>query len=268
MRLHILRSSLVVVCGLACSAALTVFDSSNASAQPSPFDAYEGKKQVEQEQQATVTTTTPTTTQPGAQTCDCVSEKTMFAPIQQGQLVFDVRTSLSATLSGNETAEGSTVRNTTFFSRFSPGVGYFLRDGLEVGGNVGVMWRRIARDEDDFSTTRDFLLEGRVRYHYALTQRFTLIPGASLGGYFGRSERALAATQNGMPTTVNETTRTSGGAATLSLDAGYLIKPRISINAGIGVIGLLGNERIGSLEERFRVTTLNSSLNLGLAYAF
>lgn len=260
------RSSLMMCLILACSAVTIGVTASDAVAQPSPFDAYEGKKQVEKTEQVNNPVgTTPAT----AAACDCKGkELVMRAPTSQGQFVLDVRTALSATLSGNETADGGSVSNATFFSRLSPGVGYFLRDNLEVGGSAGVMWRRIARDEDDSSTSRDFLLEARARYHHSLTPRFTLIPGLSLGGYFGRSERKLGVVQDGMATVVDETTRTSGAAATITFDAGYLIKEHVSINAGVGVIGLLGTERIGSLEERFRVTTLNSSLNLGLVYAF
>ncbi len=239
---------------------------SDAFAQPSPFDAYEGKKQVEKSQQTTSDSVpNATITAP----CDCVSEEQrMRSPLSQGQIVFDVRTALSATLSNNETEGGGSVRNSTFFARFSPGLGYFIRDNLEVGGSAGLMWRRIGRAEDDFSTTRDFLFEAKARYHYNVTSRFTLIPGLSLGGYLGRSDRQIVVTQDGMTTNVDETTRTSGGAATLSFDAGYLVKEHISLNAGVGFIGLLGTERIGSLEERFRVSTLNSSLNLGVVYAF
>lgn len=260
------RSSLVTCLTLACSALTLGVTSSDAMAQPSPFDAYEGKKQVEKTQQVNPNATPVVAT---AAPCDCKDqEQSMYTPLSQGQLVFDVRTALSATLSNNETEGGGTVRNSTFFARFSPGLGYFIRDNLEVGGSAGVMWRRIGRAEDDFSTSRDFLFEAKARYHYSVTPRFTLIPGLSLGGYLGRSERQVIVTQDGMIANVDETTRTSGGAATLSFDAGYLVKERISINAGVGFIGLLGTERIGSLEERFRVSTLNSSLNLGVVYAF
>lgn len=258
------RSSCMAGLMVASTAAVMAVNVSDASAQPSPFDAYEGKKQVEQTQSGTQSTTTQVQQAPAK--CDCKkAEANLYSHTGKGQVVLDLRSTLSTTFSSNETAADGTIKNSTFFGRISPGVGYFIRPNLEVGGSVGLMWRRIARDASDSSTSRDLLMEARGRYHYHLTQRFTLIPGVTLGGYIGNSTRS---TPLNTTTNVEERTRTYGGAATLSLDWGYVLKDNLALNAGIGVIGLLGAEKVDALDDSFRVTTVNGSVNLGLVYAF
>lgn len=252
---------------IACSAAALLSHATVALAQPNPFDAYEGKKQAEQTNTAPAqqVQTNPSTAAP----CNCSETLLLrYNQTSQGQLVFDVRSALATTFTSNETADSGTVQNSTFFARLSPGVGYFIRPNVEVGGSAGVMWRRIARDGDTAATSRELLLEARGRYHYHLTQRFTLIPGLTLGGYTGTSNRDTALSNNTDAMTVTERTRTYGFAATLGLDSGYVINEKVAINAGIGVIGLFGGERVEAIDQRLRVTTVNASLNLGLVYAF
>ena len=255
---------------IAFQAAALLSHAPDAHAQPNPFDAYEGKKQAEQ----TGPAQTAQAAQPNANTqpaapCNCAETLLLrYNQTGQGQLVFDVRSALATTFTANETADSGTVQNSTFFARLSPGVGYFIRPDIEVGGSAGVMWRRIARDGDSSSTSRELLLEARGRYHYHLTQRFTLIPGLTLGGYTGTSTRDTPLSSDANAMTVTERTRTYGAAATLSLDSGYVINDKVAINAGLGVIGLFGAERVEALDDRFRVTTVNASLNLGLVYAF
>lgn len=263
------RSSASMALMIAPLAAVLLSQPTVAHAQPNPFDAYEGKKQAEQTpvaptQQAQTTANAQATTP-----CNC-SETLLLRYNQtgQGQLVFDVRSAFATTFTSNDTPDSGTVQNSTFFARLSPGVGYFIRPDIEIGGSAGVMWRRIARDGDTAATSRELLLEARGRYHYHLTQRFTLIPGLTLGGYTGTSTRPTSVSDDANARIVTERTRTYGLAATLNLDTGYVINDRVALNAGLGVIGLFGGERIEALDERFRVTTVNASLNLGLVYAF
>lgn len=258
--------SLTAALTLTLTAAMLTLSPSQAVAQPNPFDAYEGKKQSDETKAAASTSTSQ-------QDCDC-DAKAAAAPkfmnrnvTRKKDLLVGASSSLSFTTSYNETSDDP-ISNSTLFIRLAPNVGYFLMDNLEVGGSVGLLWRQIARSDDTTNLGRDFTFQARGRYHFHVTERFSLLPGLALGGYIGRSQRSTQALQDGELETLDYDTRTFGLIAEGGVEIGYLLTPNFQLQAGINAIGLFGGERSQLEDETFQVRTFNTSLNIGVARYF
>lgn len=232
---------------------------STATAQPNPFDAYEGKKQDPADMQ-------PDRVQ---QPCDCDTPKagpSNSALTTQGRWLAGFSGALNWTTTSNDT-EQDRIANSTLFIRLAPNAGYFIKDNMEVGAVGGLIWRQIARNDNGASLGRDFFLQARGRYHVHVTERFSLIPGLALGGYLGRNTREFEITEpDGTLGTLDLETRTFGGIAELGVDIGYMLSPIWQLQAGIRGTGLLGVER--GEDETFGVRTFNTSLNIGLERYF
>lgn len=239
----------------------------SAHAQPNPFDAYEGKKQTEEAERAQQSSRQAEQSGP-EETSPKATSFVSSALTTQGHWVAGGAGSFSYTTTSNETESGEESDN-TLFVRIAPNLGFFILDRLEIGGSIGVLWRQIGRSDESSSVERDFLFEARGRYHLPVTQRFSLIPSASVGGYVGRSSREVQALDEDMnPTTIEEPTDTFGVSASLGLDIGYLLGPKLQLQAGLALVGLFGAESVPSEEESFRVSTFNTSLSIGVGYYF
>jgi|GEM_PF-3336467 hypothetical protein len=260
------RGAVSLTAALTLTAGVVLALPSVATAQPNPFDAYEGKKQTEDTKSSNAGNNT-------SQDCDCEAKVqtgpkfTNQSVTRKKDFLVGATSSMSFTTSYNET-DADPISNSTLFIRLAPNFGYFLMDNLEVGGSVGLLWRQIARSDETNAVGRDLTFQARGRYHFHVTERFSLLPGLALGGYVGRSQRSTQALQDGMLETIDYDTRTFGLIAEGGVEIGYLLTPDLQLQAGLNAIGLFGGERSQLEQETFQVRTFNTSLSIGLAKYF
>ncbi len=262
-------------CGLTIAALLLIgVATPHALAQqpPNPFDDYTMRRDEAERTAATpvgASQAAPATApeRVSAQAAEPLGGPHIL-PTQRGQLALHLSGAFQFA-SSSSGVPGGDVSDSNLFARLTPGLGYFLRDNLELGGNLGVMSRRVARDSDSGATSTDLVLEAFVRYHQPLGQRFMVIPSASLGGFIGSSARELSIiTNQNMVQRVNEETSTSGMILSGALQIGYAFRPDLMLEAGITMTGLLASERFESDDARFWGWHFNSGLGLQASYFF
>lgn len=232
-----------------------------ATAQPNPFDAYEGQRKAAPAPDQTLPQECPPQAAQPAAELDRLE-------VEQGQWILGALTTLSYTSSSNGTLAGD-VDNSTLFMRLGPSVGYLVLDRVEVGMGLGMMVRRMGREGGESATGLDWSLEVYGRYHLPLEGRFSLMPNARVGVYTGSSSREVSiVTSQDEVRRINEETSTLGLIVTAALDVGYMITDHVQMRAGLGLSGVWGTERVTSQESSFWGSTYNVGLGLGVDYHF
>lgn len=233
-----------------------------ASAQPNPFDAYEGQRRASPTPEQTITPDCPP---PQAAPRALEPER---LEVERGQWIVGALTTISYTSSSNGTLAGD-VDNSTLFMKIGPSVGYLVLDRVEVGMGLGMMLRRLGREGDESATGVDWSLEAYGRYHLPLEGRFSLMPNARVGVYTGSSSREVSlVTSQDQVRRVNEETSTLGLLVTAALDVGYMLTDSVQMRVGLGLSGVWGTEQVTSQDTSFWGSTYNVGLGLGVDYHF
>ena len=233
------------------------------AAQPNPFEAHRDAAPPKAEAGVE------------AQPTSAPAPQSRFGSDQraQGTWTAGIDTMVNHTTTTNELPGGSMVDNTTLFLELSPTLGYFIVDNVELWGTIGLLSRQLDRGGENVSLETDLLLEVGGRYWLPLGDRFSLIGSLGLGGYFGSSTRQIdiqEATGGDATRTVsiNEDTDTKGFEFSATLGAAYAINPATQLRAGLGLVGLIGNEVLTSVKDPLSVTTFNTGLSIGVFYVF
>lgn len=197
------------------------------------------------------------------------SAETMYQLTSKGRGNIGFNSSLSFTSATNELEGGDTASNSTLFLLAAPKFGYFLANRIELAVQAGILMRRLQRGEDSSSTESAGLLDVGVNFNIPLNQHIALVPGLGLGGYLGGSSRPTTVVNDQDEVqTVNESTSTLGLDLYGQLNLSYRASRKTTLIAGLNLHYLYGTERAESSEEALRVSTLNTSLGVGVAYTF
>ena len=193
---------------------------------------------------------------------------TMTEMTSAGKANLGVNTSMSFTQARNELQEGGEATNSTFFLLATPKFGYFVMDRVELTLQTGVLMRRLQRTADTRNTETSALVNVGVNYNIPLNERLSLVPGVGIGGYFGGSNRPVTVLgEDGMPRVISESTRARGLDLASQLAIGYRAGEKVQIQAGLTLHYLYGAEFSENVDS-LRVSTLHSSLGLGVLYFF
>lgn len=257
---NIIRLHTQLLCGLA----TLLITASDATAQPNPFDDYEGGRSG------------PVNTAPaaandgvGAQNTDGPLALPVAELTRKGHLRLGANGAFSYNSTNNEVGGGAEVANSTLFLLLAAQGGYFILDNLEVGAQLGYMSRQFARGPDETATSDELLVIGQARYHLALSDRFSLMPGLGLGFYVGSSDRQITLVLADSGTRkLNEQTDTFGGAFIGSFELGYMLTEQVQLQLGINLVGLVGAESSETQPDSLFGTSFNTGLGAGLSYLF
>ncbi|MFO0661272.1 MAG: hypothetical protein U0165_15780, partial [Polyangiaceae bacterium] len=232
--------SLLLALGLLSTSATL---SSLASAQPNPFTDYEAMKAG----------------QPPPKADEPTAESDPVYSVKKGSMLLGGRTSFSYAGTSNDTPSGERS-NSTFFFRLTPTFGYYVADRILVGGSLGGLWKRLARDSNSSSSESAWLFEVTGHYVVPLTQRFALAPGAGLGFYVGSSKIPLNGT--------DEATNTRGLAVALYVNAGYQVTQNLQLRSGLALFALAGSETVKSQDRTFSASAAHIGLPIEVFYTF
>lgn len=225
-----------------------------AHAQPNPFDAYEGKPTEAEAPVVEKKTPKPPPEDPNA-----------F--VKKGRWTLGLSNQLSLTSANNDVPNGE-VSDSTVFVRVVPQAGYFLLDRVELGFGAGFMLRRFGRQDDEGSTSVDWLLETYGRYYLPMTDRLWFVPGVNIGVYTGSSTREFQLVQNDTVVPLNEETSTLGINAILNADVLYRVRENWGVRAGIALNAVWGREHIESQDTSYWGSTYHLGLGLGVVHHF
>lgn len=247
--------------GVACGCG-TLLTAGPVAAQdvPDPFEDYEGwtsdaPPALPAEEPA-----------PAAPTQSATADETSSVrlPLSAGTWSLGGRGMFAYTTSKNELLDGGDETNTTVFLRLTPTLATFVQDRLQVAGSVGLLRKSLARESGGKATENDWLIEATAYYFLPLSQRFALVPGLGLGGYFGSSDRTFSG--NGQD--ISESTDTLGLAASAYLGAAYQMSPSWQIRSGLGITGLIGSETVASEDTTLSTSTMHFGVPVELYYTF
>lgn len=244
-----------------------------AAAQPDPFADYEAGNVVEDPSSlpdAAEAAPTPT-----EQDDEIAPPPRNDAPPRDDSLATEAgdwlvggRLLFSYSSTKNDTIGAGSESDAVLFSRVAPVVGWFPVERLELNGSLGLLSRSLARTDTKTATENDWVLEVGVRYAAPITDRFAIIPGLGLGAYFGRSERELTATEAGQTREFTEKTKARGGLLGIYLGVGYQLAEHWQIRSGLVFNGLLGTERVESLDESLATRSAHVGLPIEIYYTF
>lgn len=239
---------------------------------PNPFEAYEeGRHQPGAE----AGDTGEASEEGDDAACDCpepaaesVEPEELTPAFEAGRWNAGVDMTFARTSSRNELLDGPDVSERTLFSRFDLSAGYMLRDSLEVGANLGLVGRRVQRGESDAATEVLFAFQPMARYHLAVTHRFSAHGHASVGGFFGRSNRELTINTEDGPQEFQARTTTRGVILSGGAGVGYRISEELQVRFGFDATWLWGREQVPSTEDSLSSSTNHVGATAGARYFF
>jgi opacity protein-like surface antigen len=175
----------------------------------------------------------------------------------------------SMTSSSVELLDGGNATDRTAFFRLEPQATIAILPGLEVGVSVGMVARRLARENADSATDIAFAGQPLVRYHLPVSPRFALYGQAGAGMFLGRSSRDIPVLGE---TLEGEQTATRGFILTTGAGLNYRLGDGLQIRFGLKFNGLWGREAVviprEDINESLSISTTNFGTSTGLRYTF
>ena len=210
--------------------------------------------------------TAPTENAPAQTTpAQTVSKKGILAEqTGSGAWVGTLGTAFSYNSSSNELLDGTTADNSNYLVRAELGLGTMIVNQLELGLVGGLLLRRLARENNESATERDWLIQARTNYIVPVTGGLGLGMGVAVGPYFGSSQRDITIGTD----VINETTSTFGLATDGNLGVVYGVSDHLQLRMMVNMTWLYGNESISSANADLTVSTTNLGLALSLGYVF
>ena len=253
-------TSTVVGAALTCILCLAA-GSSRAQQAPDPFKDYEGWSG---EAPPPLPPEKPAAASSASSTSQRTPDGNVRLSLSAGLWSLGARGIFAYTTSKNELLAGGDETNSTMFLRLTPTLTTFVQDRFQVGGSIGLLRKSLARESGGKATENDWLIEATGSYFLPLSQRFALVPGLGLGGYFGSSERTF--TVGGKD--ITESTGTRGFAASAYFGAAYQMSESWQIRSGLGITALLGSETISSQSTSLSSSALHFGVPVELFYTF
>ncbi|WP_158542309.1 outer membrane beta-barrel protein [Lujinxingia litoralis] len=179
-----------------------------------------------------------------------------------------IDSSFARTSATNELPSGQEASDSTLFLRLDASVGVMVVKRLEVGANIGLLARRLNRDEAAAATETALTVQPMARYHMPMTDRFSTHVQLSLGPYFGGSSREVTVLEGTSAREVEERTSTLGFMLSTGLGVGYRVSEGLQIRFGVDMTWLWGRESIATLDESLSVKTTHLGTSAGLRYFF
>lgn len=176
--------------------------------------------------------------------------------------------SFARTSASNELPSGRVASDATLFLRADGSVGVMVVKRLEVGANIGLLVRRLNRDDEAAATETAMTIQPMARYHLPMTDRFSTHVQVSLGPYFGGSTRDITVIEGDQQRRAEERTRTLGLITSTGLGVGYRVSEGLQVRFGVDMTWLWGRERLSTRDDSLRVTTTHVGTSAGLRYFF
>lgn len=193
------------------------------------------------------------------------AEAVRAGPLSKGTFLFSADTLMSLTFTKNELYEGGSRSGSTFLFRMVPRLGYVVHENVEVALGAGVLTRQLFRDGGETATEVDGVLEVTGRYHVLLDQRLSVFAELSVGGYSGSSEQQIQV-EDGKK--IDASTDTLGITLGAGAGAGWAVDENFSLRAGLGLLGLLGQESVATEGGSLSAATFHVGLVIAGAYRF
>lgn len=194
--------------------------------------------------------------------------KRLGSAFRTGRWNTGIDASFARTSASNELPSGQVASDATLFLRVDGSVGVMVVKRLEVGANIGLLVRRLNRDEEAAATETALTIQPMARYHLPMTDRFSTHVHVSLGPYFGGSTREITIVEGDQQRRAEERTRTLGLITSTGLGVGYRVSEGLQVRFGVDLTWLWGRERLSTSDTSLSVTTTHIGTSAGLRYFF
>ncbi|RVU48511.1 hypothetical protein EA187_03485 [Lujinxingia sediminis] len=206
--------------------------------------------------------------QPPFDASDAQERNRLKSAFRTGRWNTGIDASFARTSASNELPSGRVASDATLFLRVDGSVGVMVVKRLEVGATIGLLVRRLNRDEEAAATETAMTLQPMARYHLPMTDRFSTHVQVSLGPYFGGSSRDITVVEGDQQLRAEERTRTLGLITSTGLGVGYRVSEGLQVRFGVDLTWLWGRERLSTSDDSLRVTTAHVGTSAGLRYFF
>lgn len=223
----------------------------SASAQPNPFEDYERFIASEPAQVA------PATPGPALRTAPMTWSLGLRSQVSFSRLTYQ-----------REAGQNDGAATALLF-RLSPALEVFVHDRILIGLSPGLMVRAGGNNIGDDAGDANMLIEASVHYFAPLSQRFSFVPGAGVGGYFGSGTRTTdAAIPDGSAVRVNRDTDTAGMSLSLYMGIAYQIDEHLQLRSGLSANAFFGWDSVQGRKEPLRTTATHVGIPIELFYVF